>query len=178
MVNDTPSESAIAKKHVSSVLIFLLNKGKVKKTDIVSVVHSNTTVDKLTSELSKEGYIEIKKEFAGRKTYEISLTDKGRRVAEQLKKAEAVMKGQKFPSTDRYAVILLLYRNGPMNLNEINNVLPGSTEILRDFENLKVVSQEIDSSKHPQETTISLTEKGMEIGKKIEELEKMIEERN
>ena len=90
MVNDIPSESAIAKKHVSSVLIFLLNKGKVKKTDIVSVVHSNTTVDKLTSELSKEGYIEIKKEFAGRKTYEISLTDKGRRVAEQLKKAQEI----------------------------------------------------------------------------------------
>ena len=65
-----------------------------------------------------------------------------------------------------------------MNLNEINNVLPGSTEILRDFENLKVVRQEIDSSKHPQETTISLTEKGMEIGEKIEELEKLMEERN
>ena len=83
----------LAKKHISSVLIFLLNHNTVKKTDIVSVVHSNTSVDKIVNELKNEGFISVKKEFAGRNTYYISLTDKGRQVAEKLKEAEEVSEG-------------------------------------------------------------------------------------
>ena len=90
MDNDSSLPPILARKHVSSVLLYLLRKGEVKKTDIVSVVRSNTTVDKLTGELVKEGLISIRKEFAGRKTYTISLTPKGRAVAEQLKKADEV----------------------------------------------------------------------------------------
>ena len=61
-------------------------------------------------------------------------------------------------------------------MKEINEDLPGSTEILRELEKLNVVKQEIDKSKYPQETTLMLTEKGREIGAKIEELEKEMEE--
>ena len=61
-------------------------------------------------------------------------------------------------------------------MKEINEDLPGSTEILRELEKLNVVKQEIDKTKYPQETTLSLTEKGEKIGAKIEELEKVMEE--
>ena len=61
-------------------------------------------------------------------------------------------------------------------MKEINEDLPGSTEILRELEKLNVVKQEIDKSKYPQETMLSLTEKGEKIGAKIEELEKVMEE--
>ena len=60
-------------------------------------------------------------------------------------------------------------------MKEINEDLPGSTEILRELEKLNVVKQEIDKSKYPQETMLSLTEKGMEIGEQIEKLEELIE---
>ena len=82
--------SILAQKHVSSILIFLLEHDTVNKTDLVTVVHSNTSVDKLVNELDKEGLISVRKEFAGRNTYYISLTKKGREVAKKLKEAEEV----------------------------------------------------------------------------------------
>ena len=88
----------LAKKHVSTVLLFVLGRGTVNKTDIVSVVPSNTTVDNLVRELKGVELITVSAEFAGRKTYSISLTPKGRQVAEQLKRAEEAAKG-KIPST-------------------------------------------------------------------------------
>ena len=113
--------------------------------------------------MEEESLIKIETKIIGRKTIFISLTQKGREVAEQLKRAEAISKGKKLPSTERYAVILYLYRNGSKNMKEINEDLPGSTEILRELEKLNVVKQEIDKSKYPQETMLSLTEKGMEL---------------
>ena len=82
--------SILAQKHVSSILIFLLEHDTVNKTDLVTVVHSNTSVDKLVNELDREGLISVRKEFAGRNTYYISLTKKGRAVAFRLKEAEEV----------------------------------------------------------------------------------------
>ncbi len=82
--------SILAQKHVSSILIFLLEHDTVNKTDLVTVVHSNTSVDKLVNELDREGLISVRKEFAGRNTYYISLTKKGRAVAFRLKEAEQV----------------------------------------------------------------------------------------
>ncbi|WMT49327.1 MAG: winged helix-turn-helix transcriptional regulator [Thermoplasmatales archaeon] len=134
------------------------------------------TLSKLLESLSKEGLINYSINEFGRKSYNISLTQKGRDVAEHLMKLDAISKGKKLPSTERYAVILYLYRNGSKNMKEINEDLPGSTEILRELEKLNVVKQEIDKSKYPQETTLSLTEKGMEIGEMLNKVEGKIEE--
>ena len=90
VTDDTP---ILAKKHVSSILIFLLGHGTVHKIDLVSVVHSNTSVDKLVDELKNEGFISVKKEFAGRNTYYISLTAKGIASATKLKEAQEVAEG-------------------------------------------------------------------------------------
>ena len=87
------STPILAKKHVSTVLIFLLDKGTARKSEIVSVVPSNTTVDKLVLSLSKNGLIDVETGFKGRRFYSISLTEKGRTVAEQLKRADEVTKG-------------------------------------------------------------------------------------
>ena len=84
----------LAQKHVSTILLFIFENGTVHKTDIVSVVHSNNSVDKLIEELKNEGFISVKKEFAGRNTYYISLTDKGISVAKNLKQAQAAAEGK------------------------------------------------------------------------------------
>ena len=149
---------------------------EIPMTKLQDIITSYYTVTSSVGSLYESGLVNKREVVSGRKTIMISLTKKGREVAEQLKRAEAISQGRKLSSTERYAVILYLYRNGSKNLKEINEDLPGSTEILRELEKLNVVKQEIKSSKYPQETTLSLTEKGMEIGAKIEELEKVMEE--
>ena len=164
-------------KFANSVIRFLYEADKpVIKSALSKVVNNPYTLSKLLESLSKEGLINYSINEFGRKSYNISLTQKGRDVAEHLMKLDAISKGKKLPSTERYAVILYLYRNGSKNLKEINEDLPGSTEILRELEKLNVVKEEIDKSKYPQETMLSLTEKGENIGAKIEELEKVMEE--
>ena len=163
-------------RHSSRVLLFLLENGQIKKTDLLNVISSSDSLSGSLRRMEEESLIKIETKIIGRKTIFISLTQKGREVAEQLKRAEAISKGKKLPSTERYAVILYLYRNGSKNMKEINEDLPGSTEILRELEKLNVVKQVIDKSKYPQETMLSLTEKGMEIGLRFEELERMMEE--
>ena len=164
-------------KFANSVIRFLYEADKpVIKSALSKVVNNPYTLSKLLESLSKEGLINYSINEFGRKSYNISLTQKGRDVAEHLMKLDAISKGKKLPSTERYAVILYLYRNGSKNLKEINEDLPGSTEILRELEKLNVVKQEIDKSKYPQETMLSLTEKGMEIGEMLEKVEGKMEE--
>ena len=161
-------------RHSSKVLLFLLQNGQIKKTELLSVISSSDSLSSSLRKMDEEGLIKIETKVIGRKTIFISLTERGREVAEQLKKAEAVSKGHKLPTTDRYAVILYLYRNVSKNMKEINEDLPGSTEILRELEKLNVVKQEINSSKYHQVTMLSLTEKGMEIGEMLNKVEGMM----
>ena len=75
-------------KHISSILTFLLEKGEVKKTDLSLVVSSPQTYQRAIKELEKEGYVVQRETIIGRKIVNVSLTPKGRYVAEQLKRAE------------------------------------------------------------------------------------------
>ena len=77
----------------SKILLFLLKNGVVKKTDLLSISTMHT-VEKTLLDLNTNGFIEVKEEFIGRRTYKISLTSKGHAVAEQLKKAEEAAKGE------------------------------------------------------------------------------------
>ncbi|MCW1294218.1 MAG: winged helix-turn-helix transcriptional regulator [Candidatus Parvarchaeum sp.] len=168
--------NSLDEKYSKSVIFWLYENNPVLKTDLQRVVKNLYSLNSLLEKLEEDGLIQIEKKPFGKNITEISLTQKGREVAEHLMKLDAISKGKKLPSTERYAVILYLYRNGSKNLKEINEDLPGSTEILRELEKLNVVKQEIDKSKYPQETMLSLTEKGEKIGAKIEELEKVMEE--
>jgi len=164
-------------KFANSVIRFLYEADKpVIKSALSKVVNNPYTLSKLLESLSKEGLINYSINEFGRKSYNISLTQKGRDVAEHLMKLDAISKGKKLPSTERYAVILYLYRNGSKNMKEIKDDLPGSADIIRDLMNLKVVKQEIDSSSYPQKTKLELTEKGERIGSLIEKAEKEMEE--
>ena len=168
--------NSLDEKYSKSVIFWLYENNPVLKTDLQRVVKNLYSLNSLLEKLEEDGLIQIEKKPFGKNITEISLTQKGRDVAEHLMKLDAISKGKKLPSTERYAVILYLYRNGSKNMKEINEDLPGSTEILRELEKLNVVKQEIDKTKYPQETMLSLTEKGEKIGAKIEELEKVMEE--
>ena len=80
-------------KHISSILIFLLERGEVKKTDLSRVVSSPQTYQRAVKELEKEGYVVQRETIIGRRIVNVSLTPKGRSVAEQLKRAEEAAKG-------------------------------------------------------------------------------------
>ena len=83
--------TALNHKFANSVLRFLYEaSGPVKKSSLNSIVNNPYTLTRLLESLSSEGFINYFVNEFGRKSYSISLTDKGRRVAEQLKKAQEI----------------------------------------------------------------------------------------
>ena len=153
-----------------------LLSGKKMMTELKSVVSSYDVLRYNLLELQTEGYILKTESRDDKRRYFISLTEKGREVADKLKKAEAITRGQAFPATDSYSVILYLYRFGPLDMKEVKHQFPVSNEILKELEELKVVRKELDNSSSPLETSIVLTEKGKEMGELIEKLEKLMYE--
>ena len=119
---------------------------------------------------------DIDKEMDNAKDRILNLQPEYQKDSNGMQLLKTISNGKEFIATDRYAVKLHLSRNDPLNMKEIHDELSGSIEILCDLERLKVVKQEIDSSKYPQENRLELTEKGKEIGAKLEEVEKMMEE--
>ncbi len=119
---------------------------------------------------------DIDKEIDDKNDRTLNLQPECPKDSNEIQLLKTISNGKEFTGTDCCAVKLHLSRKGPMNMKEINDELPGSTKILCDLERLKVVRQEIDSFRYPLETRLELTEKRKEIGAKIEELEKMMEE--
>ena len=78
-------------KFANSVIRFLYKADKpVIKSSLSKVVNNPYTLSKLLESLSKEGLVDYSINEFGRKSYRISLTPKGRLVAEQLMKAEQI----------------------------------------------------------------------------------------
>ena len=74
-----------------SILLNLANSnGEVIKTSLLKIVSNSYALNSNLELLEKLGLIVIREEKIVRKTYYISLTEKGRRVAEQLKKAQEI----------------------------------------------------------------------------------------
>ena len=71
-------------RYAHSVLKKLTEKDAFMKYELFDIVTSNQTLDKLLNGLEKDEYIVKKLSTYGRRTYEISLTPKGRIVAENL----------------------------------------------------------------------------------------------
>ncbi|CAC12521.1 hypothetical protein [Thermoplasma acidophilum] len=84
------TQDPLSQKYAISMLFFLLDRGNVKQFELLKIISSNMTIEKLSKILEEAGLINIKREFTGRKSYSFSLTPKGRLVAEQLKKAEEI----------------------------------------------------------------------------------------
>lgn len=85
--------SVLSRQDAIEVLIYLLENDSSKKTDLQSVATMHT-VENLLPLLENEDLIEIREEFIGRRTYIISLTVKGRKVADQLRKAQLFAEGK------------------------------------------------------------------------------------
>ncbi len=81
---------SLSEKYSNLLLSYLLSKEKFLKTDLQVIVTNIQTLDKLLNKFQNDNLIKIEKKIIGRRTFEISLTDKGRRVAEQLKKAQEI----------------------------------------------------------------------------------------
>ncbi len=79
-------------RYAKSVILKLLEKDTFMKSELFAIVTSNQTLDKLLDALEKDGYVSKISSKYGRRTYSISLTDKGRVAAEQLKRIEEMAK--------------------------------------------------------------------------------------
>ena len=79
---------ALDMKYAFSVLNALLDSEQLMKSDLFSIVRNNNTLDKLIDALRMEDIISVEEKMLGRRTYAISLTEKGRSIATYLKLAE------------------------------------------------------------------------------------------
>ena len=77
-------------KHAKSVLIELSKSGVMKKSDLFRTIKSHQVLDNLLESLRRDNYLIIQESKVGPKKYSISLTPKGRAVAEQLLNVEMV----------------------------------------------------------------------------------------
>ena len=75
---------ALSEKHSVSVLLGLLDNGEVSKMRIMKFGPSINSIDALLEILKREDFISVKEERRGRRVFLISLTEKGRKVAEIL----------------------------------------------------------------------------------------------
>jgi len=73
----------VGDKRKIQILLFLLERGVAKKYDFLDLMKNMYMIDKHLIELEKNGYIVMNKIGV---TYQISLTEKGKLMAEQLKK--------------------------------------------------------------------------------------------
>ncbi len=84
---------SLNERNVSSLLVFLLDKTVAKKSDLSSVITNPYKLTDILNKLAMDGLLTMDESKFGRKSYQISLTPKGRQVAEQLKKAEEAARG-------------------------------------------------------------------------------------
>ena len=91
----------LSQKHAISVLLFLLDKGSVKQNELLEVIPSNLTIEKLGNSLKEAGLINITHQMIGRKIFIYSLSELGYVVALKLKEAleaaEEINTGENIP---------------------------------------------------------------------------------
>ena len=82
----------VIKKPNASIVLTELLKGKKKMTELQEKVKNYASLKLLILNLEREGYVKIEEPEEGKKVIYVSLTEKGRAVAEKLKEAERVAK--------------------------------------------------------------------------------------
>ncbi len=91
----------LSQKHAISVLLFLLERGSVKQNELLEVIPSNLTIEKLGTSLKDVGLINITHQIMGRKIFIYSLSERGHAVALKLKEtletAEGIDIGENIP---------------------------------------------------------------------------------
>ena len=82
--------NSLDEKYSKSVIFWLYERKQVLKTDLQNIVKNLYSLNSLLQKLEEDGFIQIEKKPFGKNITEIILTQKGRRVAEQLKKAQEI----------------------------------------------------------------------------------------
>ena len=78
-------------RHGNKILLFLLERGEIKKTDLLEIMSSSDSVSKSLQDLINTGLIKSETKIMGRKIILTKLTPLGKKVTEQLKKANDIL---------------------------------------------------------------------------------------
>ena len=79
-------------RHGNRILLFILEKGEIKKTDLLEVLSSSDSLSRSLQALKSFKLIEMQTKIIGRKVITIKLTNLGIQVAKLLKKADDILK--------------------------------------------------------------------------------------
>ena len=170
-------EDPLGIPYAKLILVRLLEKGgKGKKSDIIMKDDSWTTWTKSLEKLSKIEYLTIEEKLEGRRTYEISLTDKGLQFAEELRSIDPASKGSLKKSFFSRSQLILMFlgRVGKATVPQIKDEIPGSYDDLKELEEMKLIATEIDNATYPPVNYVKLTGKGEEALRKAKELEEIV----
>ncbi len=85
-------EDSLDIRHGNKILLFILENGEIKKTDLLEVLSSSDSLSRSLQALQNFKLIKIETKVIGRKVITIKLTDLGKEVAKQLKKADDILK--------------------------------------------------------------------------------------
>ena len=85
-------EDSLDIRHENRILLFLLKRGEIKKTDLLEVLSSSDSLSKSLQALNNFKLIEIQTKIIGRKVIIIRLTNLGKQVATQLQKADDILR--------------------------------------------------------------------------------------
>ena len=157
-----------------SILLKLYIEGSCLKTNLQDIVKNLYSLDKLLTSLSKDGLINIDVKTFGKNIQEISLTTKGRQVAEDLRNMDRINKRKSLELQPIFKLILFISEKGECKLSELKDEFPGSYSYIEDLKAEGIIEASIDNSKFPSETIISLKEKGKLIAQKLKELEEIL----
>jgi len=166
---------ALDRKFAKSVLIELNGMDVAKKSDLFKVVKSHQVLDNLLYSLQKDGYLNIAESKVGPRKYSISLTPKGRAVAEQIRRISEVGERKAMDLPDSFKLITYLHDHGSKDVAGIKEKFPGLFGFVEDMTSSGIIVSRIDSSRYPPESVIDLTEKGKKIAEKIKEIEGILE---
>ena len=167
---------SLSERYSNPLLSYLLTKEKCLKTDLQVIVSNIQTLDKLLIKLQKDGLIEIEKKIIGRRTFEISLTDKGRQVAEQLKNAELASQGRLVKSFFSRPMLVLMFlgRVGNATVSQIKEEIPGSYDDLEELKKMNLITSKIEEKNGTMENFVMLTEKGEKVCEEANKIAELV----
>ena len=93
-------EDSLDIRHENRILLFLYERGEIKKTDLLEVLSSSDSLSRSLQALNSFKLIEIQTKIIGRKVIIIKLTNLGKQVASQLKKADDILRGYRQAHSD------------------------------------------------------------------------------
>ena len=171
------SQNTTLPEKAQRILLKLYSENKeVVKTSLLKVVPNSYSLSNYLKLLEKEGDIKIREEKVIRKTYYISLTEKGVSVAEQIRRISDVGSKRGMELSDAFKLIIYLHNDGPKDVGILKKEFPGLFGFVEDMRSSGIITSKVDNSRYPPESLIELTEKGKEVAEKLKEIEEILRE--